>query len=97
MARLAILGEAIARREDCAGLRQYLRQTFDTLVSGEADELITLDQLAEDEEAEIVHVGASLRGRKKFADLGLVPGTTISLAGSAPLFGDLLRVRLLGR
>lgn len=96
MARLAILGEAIANREDCAGLRHYLAETLDDLTVGETEELITLDQLPEGEEGVIVHIGTGLRGRKKFADLGLVPGTPLSMEGSAPFFGDLLRVRVLG-
>ena len=32
---------------------------------------------------------------KKFADLGLVPGTLVQMEGQAP-FGNLLRVRVLG-
>ena len=31
---------------------------------------------------------------KKFADMGLVPGVTVTLEGRAPL-GDLLRIRVL--
>ena len=40
------------------------------------------------------YVSNSLKGSKKFADMGLVPGARISLEGRAPL-GDLLRIRLL--
>ena len=43
----------------------------------------------------VVRVDENLRGLKKFADLGLVPGTLLQLEGHAP-FGDLLRVRIMG-
>jgi len=96
MARLSILGEAIALREDCAGLRAALAEQFASLTASEEGELITLDQLQEGERGVIVHVSAMLRGRKKFADLGLVPGVELSMEGGAPLFGELLRIRLMG-
>ena len=43
----------------------------------------------------MVHVAENLRGIKKFADLGLVPGTLLQMEGRAP-FGDLLRVKVMG-
>ena len=43
----------------------------------------------------VVHVAENLRGIKKFADLGLVPGTLLQMEGRAP-FGDLLRVKVMG-
>ena len=36
----------------------------------------------------------TLRGRKKFADVGLVPGTRLRMEAHAP-FGGLLRVRVM--
>jgi len=95
MARLTILGDAIAGRKDCAELRAYLEETFDALPDAETEILIALDQLPEGASGMIAHVGAALRGRKKFADLGLVPGTVLTMEGRAP-FGDLLRVRVMG-
>ena len=96
LVKLSILGDAIALREDCAGLRAVLAEQFATLTAGEEEELITLDQLQEGERGVIVHVSAMLRGRKKFADLGLVPGSELSMEGGAPLFGELLRIRVMG-
>ncbi|MBE6356814.1 MAG: ferrous iron transport protein A [Lentisphaerae bacterium] len=44
--------------------------------------------------AEVTGISPQLRGRKKFADAGIVPGTRVTVEASAP-FGGLIRVRML--
>lgn len=95
ISRMVALGEAIAEREDCAPLRQFLAETMPQICAEETEELISLDQLPEGESAVVVRVAESLRGLKKFADLGLVHGTLLQKEGRAP-FGDLLRVKVMG-
>jgi DtxR family Mn-dependent transcriptional regulator len=55
---------------------------------------ITLDQLPVGAVATIVKILASARKHKKFADIGLVPGTELQMQSHAP-FGGLLRIKLL--
>ena len=55
---------------------------------------ITLDQLPVGAVATIVKILASARNHKKFADIGLVPGTELQMQSHAP-FGVLLRIKLL--
>ena len=98
LSRIVLLVEAIGDREDCAPLRKYLEETMPKLCAeteeGDLD-LIPLSQLSVGQSAVVVRVDENLRGLKKFADLGLVPGTLLQLEGHAP-FGDLLRVRIMG-
>ncbi len=95
LARLVALWEAVAEREDCAGLRQYLDSTMPRIQPNPDEELISLDQLPPGRNGVVVRVAENLRGIKKFADLGLVPGSLLQFEGRAPL-GDLLRVRVMG-
>lgn len=44
--------------------------------------------------ATIVKIMPKLRGRKKFADVGLVPGTELLMEAHAP-FGGLIRVKVM--
>ena len=60
----------------------------------EPEELTALCDLREGQTGTIAHISVSLKGMKKFADMGLVPGAVLTLEGEAPL-GDLLRIRLL--
>jgi Fe2+ transport system protein FeoA len=53
-----------------------------------------LSNLQDGQSGIIAHISISLKGMKKFADMGLVPGVPITLEGRAPL-GDLLRLRVL--
>lgn len=55
---------------------------------------ITLDQLPVGAVATIVKILAAARNHKKFADIGLVPGTELQMQSHAP-FGGLLRIKLL--
>ena len=57
--------------------------------------MVSLDQLAVGQSGIVVRVSNTLRGIKKFADLGLVNGTLLQMEGHAP-FGDLLRIRVMG-
>jgi len=95
MERIVELSSAIATRPDCAGLRDHLSQAMPCICSSENEKLISLDKLPEGNSAVIVRLADSLRGVRRFADLGLVPGTEVTMEGCAP-FGDLLRVRVMG-
>ena len=96
LSRIVLLVEAIGDREDCAPLRKYLNETMPKLSTEAGDmDLIPLSQLPIGQPAVVVRVDETLRGLKKFADLGLVPGTLLQIEGHAP-FGDLLRVRIMG-
>ncbi len=55
----------------------------------------TLADLPVGEKATIIRILPESRGRKKFADVGLVPGSELLLESKAP-FGGLLRVRVMG-
>lgn len=98
LSRIVLLVEAIADRDDCAPLREYLETTMPKLDAGEGEgdaASVPLSELPIGQSAVVVRVDENLRGLKKFADLGLVPGTLLQLEGHAP-FGDLLRVRIMG-
>ena len=95
LTRLVLLTEAIGSREDCASLREYLQNTMPKVTPEAHDDLIPLSDLPMDKSAVVVRIAENLRGMKKFADLGLVPGTLVQMEGKAP-FGNLLRIRLLG-
>ncbi len=55
---------------------------------------MTLDELPVGATATIVKVLSKTRGRKKFADVGLVPGQELLMEAHAP-FGGLLRVKVM--
>jgi len=55
---------------------------------------LTLADLPVGTTATIVKVLPHMRGRKKFADIGLVPGTELLMEAHAP-FGGLIRVRVM--
>ena len=59
-----------------------------------AGEEMTLDELPIGMTATIVKVMPKARGRKKFADVGLVPGTELLMEAHAP-FGGLLRIKVM--
>lgn len=95
LSRIVALAEAIEGRDDCAPLREYLETTMPKICPEPGEELLSLDQLPDGESGVVVHVAENLRGIKKFADLGLVPGTLLQMEGRAP-FGDLPRVKVMG-
>ena len=92
--RMTALIEAVEQRDDCAGLRAYLEETMPTIQSPAIKGLISLDKLEKSHPAEIVYISENLRGIKKFADMGIVPGAVVEYEGTAP-FGDLIRIRLM--
>lgn len=55
---------------------------------------LTLADLPLGATATIVGIISDSRGKKKFADVGLVPGTELIMESHAP-FGGLLRVRVM--
>lgn len=55
---------------------------------------VTLAELPVGAKATIVGIHPSSRGKKKFADVGLVPGSELLLEAQAP-FGGLIRVRVM--
>lgn len=55
---------------------------------------MTLADLPVGSFATILQVMPEWRGRRKFADVGLIPGTELLMEAHAP-FGGLLRIRLL--
>ncbi len=59
-----------------------------------ANEEVTLAELPVGTKATIVKVMPKSRGRKKFADVGLVPGSELLIEAHAP-FGGLIRVKVM--
>lgn len=55
---------------------------------------LTLADLPVGSTATIVRILPKMRGSKKFADVGLVPGTELLMEAHAP-FGGLLRVKIM--
>ena len=54
----------------------------------------TLAELPVGETGVVINMKPSLRGRKKFADVGIVPGTRLEMEAHAP-FGGLLRIKVM--
>lgn len=92
--RMTALIEAVEQREDCAGLRAYLNETMPKIQPDMSRGLISLDKLKKNQPAEIVYISETLRGIKKFADMGIVSGAVVQYEGTAP-FGDLIRIKLM--
>ena len=96
MSRFVFLTDAILQQPGAAELRDYLNRTMPNItLEHKDDDTISLDQLEQGKCAVVVKTSNNLRGIKKFADLGLVPGTLLEMVGHAP-FGDLIRVRVMG-
>ena len=96
MSRFVALTEGVMNRPESASLREYLNRIMPEIgLDAAEEELYPLSTLEEKESCVVVRVGKELRGIKKFADLGLVAGTLLTIEGRAP-FGDLLRVRIMG-
>ena len=78
---------------------EVLRKKFAEHLAGlapcrTADDLRLLSDIEDGQSGTIAYISMSLKGTKKFADMGLVPGVPVTLEGRAPL-GDLLRIRVL--
>ena len=54
----------------------------------------TLAELPVGQSAVVIYMKPSLRGKKKFADVGIVPGTRLLMEAHAP-FGSLLRIKVM--
>ena len=54
----------------------------------------TLAELPVGQSAVVIYMKPSLRGKKKFADVGIVPGTLLEMEAHAP-FGGLLRIKVM--
>ena len=74
--------------------RKFAERLAEIVPSKDSGELLLLSDIADGQSGTIAHISMSLKGMKKFADMGLVPGVTVTLEGRAPL-GDLLRIRVL--
>ena len=61
---------------------------------GCADSKGSLAELPVGTKATIVGISPQSRGRKKFADVGIVPGTDLLIEAHAP-FGGLIRVKVM--
>ena len=61
---------------------------------GCADSNGSLAELPVGTKATIVGISPQSRGRKKFADVGIVPGTELLIEAHAP-FGGLIRVKVM--
>ena len=61
---------------------------------GCADSKGSLAELPVGTKATIVGISPQARGRKKFADVGIVPGTELLIEAHAP-FGGLIRVKVM--
>lgn len=59
-----------------------------------SDSKLTLADLPVGAKATIIKIIPCSRGKKKFADVGLVPGTELVMESHAP-FGGLLRVKIM--
>ncbi len=62
--------------------------------SAQPPEECSLAELPVGQSAVIVSMKPGLRGKKKFADVGLVPGTILQMEAHAP-FGGLLRIKVM--
>ena len=81
----------MAERKCCSNAKTGKKRKYTVPENG----AMTLDQLPIGEQAAIVKILPDMRERKKFADVGLVPGSELLLESKAP-FGGLLRVRVMG-
>ena len=61
---------------------------------GCADSKGSLAELPVGTKATIIDISSKSRGRKKFADVGIVPGTKLLIEAHAP-FGGLIRVKVM--
>lgn len=94
-ARLAFLAESIADDQSCENLRRIIDEKMPFIGLDNNSIPIELSELEVGESAIIDSTGSKLKGIRKFADLGLVKGTVLTMEGHAP-FGDLIRIRVMG-
>lgn len=93
--RLAFLAETINENPECEKLREILAVNM-SRISIENDSIpIILSEVEDGESCVIFKIDESLKGIRKFSDLGLVKGTLLKMEGRAP-FGNLLRIKVMG-
>lgn len=93
--KLIALTDLLTADPVAEGVRGKLAGLFADLPDDPAaTDLVALNDLDDGQSGTIEYISVSLKGTKKFADMGLVPGVSITLEGRAPL-GDLLRIRVL--
>lgn len=93
--RLAFLAETITDDPACENIRKVIAEKMPLIGLDNNTIPIALSELEIGESAVIDSISDKLNGIRKFADLGLVRGTMLTLEGHAP-FGDLLRIRVMG-
>jgi len=93
--KLLVLTETLVSDPEAEMLRKKLSEALAGVPEeAEPEELLALNDLEDGQSGTIAYISVSLKGMKKFADMGLVPGAQLTMEGRAPL-GDLLRIRLL--
>ena len=93
--RLAFLAEIIADDPSCENLRRIIDEKMSKIGLDNNNIPIPLSELEIGASAVIDCTTEKLAGIRKFADLGLVRGTLLTMEGHAP-FGDLIRIRVMG-
>ncbi len=94
LARLVALSEALSSREDCRQLREHLHSTMPNIRVGGEGEVLPLAKLHSNQIGVVVKVPKNLQAVRKFADLGIVPGSLIQPSDEPD--GDSLRVKVMG-
>lgn len=96
LARLVALSDALNSRVDCRGLREHLKSIMPNIRVGGDGEVIHLSELPPDKIGVVVKVAKNLQAVRKFADLGIVPGSLIQLDSDAPASEDFLHAKVMG-
>jgi Fe2+ transport system protein FeoA len=93
--RLAFLAENIMENPACEELRKIIDTQMSSISSENEVIPILLADVPDGESCVISKIEDSLKGIGRFADLGLVRGTLLTMEGRAP-FGNLIRVKVMG-
>ena len=93
--RLAFLAENIMESPEGEGLRKIIDTQMSSISSDNSSIPVLLADVAVGESCVISKIEESLKGIGRFADLGLVKGTLLTMEGRAP-FGNLIRIRVMG-
>ncbi len=93
--RLAFLAENIIESPACEELRKIIDTQMASISSDNDSIPMLLADVADGESCVISKIEESLKGISRFADLGLVKGTLLTMEGRAP-FGNLIRIKVMG-
>ncbi|MBQ9787981.1 MAG: metal-dependent transcriptional regulator [Lentisphaeria bacterium] len=93
--RLAFLAENIMESPECEELRKIIDTQMASISSDNSAIPMLLADVADGDSCVISKIEESLKGIGRFADLGLVKGTLLTMEGRAP-FGNLIRVKVMG-